>query len=66
MSAGLTIEQEGQDGYTKVQTEQGMQLGIRTIDKVSQGGHAYQLLVYPEAVQRMVVEHFVGSGDGNL
>ncbi len=66
VSAGLTIEQEGQDGYTKVQTEQGMQLGIRTIDKVSQGGHAYQLLVYPEAVQRMVVEHFVGSGDGNL
>lgn len=36
--AGLTAEQQGQEGYTKVQTEQGLQLGIKTIDKVSQGG----------------------------
>ncbi len=61
--AGLTAEQQGQEGYTKVQTEQGLQLGIKTIDKVSQGGLAYQLLLYPEAVQKMIVEHFTGPRD---
>ncbi len=63
MRAGLTAEQQGQEGYTKVQTEQGLQLGIKTIDKVSQGGLAYQLLLYPEAVQKMIVEHFTGPRD---
>ena len=61
--AGLTAEQQGQEGYTKVQTEQGLQLGIKTIDKVSQGGLAYQLLLYPETVQKMIVEHFTGPRD---
>ncbi len=64
VNAGLTAEQQGQDGFTKVQTERGMQMGIRTIDKVSQGGFAYQLLMYPEAVQKMVVEYFVGPRAG--
>lgn len=65
VAAGLTAEQQGAEGYTKVQTEQGLRLGIRTIDKVSQGGFAYQLLMYPEAVQKMVVEYFVGPRDGS-
>ncbi len=62
MAAGMTTEEQGQEGYRKVQTEQGLELGIKTIDKTSQGGFAYQLLMYPETVQRMIVEYFVGSG----
>ncbi|MDE7418390.1 MAG: DNA helicase RecQ [Lachnospiraceae bacterium] len=62
VTAGLTTEEQRQEGYTKVQTEQGLKLGIKTIDKVSQGGFAYQLLMYPEAVQRMIVEYFVLIG----
>lgn len=59
MAAGLTTEEQGAEGYVKVQTERGLKLGIKTIDKVSQGGFAYQLLMYPEAVQRMIVGYFV-------
>ncbi|MDE7273308.1 MAG: hypothetical protein K2N95_09625 [Lachnospiraceae bacterium] len=58
VTAGLTAEEQRQEGYTKVQTEQGLKLGIKTIDKVSQGGYAYQLLMYPETVQRMIVAYF--------
>ncbi|MDE7476539.1 MAG: RecQ family ATP-dependent DNA helicase, partial [Lachnospiraceae bacterium] len=65
VTAGLTAEREGQEGYTKVQTEQGLRLGIKTIDKVSQGGFAYQLLMYPEAVQKMIVEYFVEPETGD-
>ena len=61
VSAGLVAEEQGQEGYRKVQTEQGLNLGIKTIDKISQGGYAYQLLMYPETVQRMIVEYFVGA-----
>ena len=62
VTAGLTAEEQRQEGYTKVQTQEGLKLGIKTIDKVSQGGFAYQLLMYPEAVQRMIVEYFVLIG----
>ena len=61
VSAGLVAEEQGQEGCRKVQTEQGLNLGIKTIDKISQGGYAYQLLMYPETVQRMIVEYFVGA-----
>lgn len=62
VAAGMTTEEQGQEGYRKVQTERGLELGIKTINKTSQGGFAYQLLMYPETVQRMIVEYFVGSG----
>lgn len=65
VAMGLTEEKQTEEGCRKVQTEKGLQLGIKTIDKVSQGGYAYQLLMYPDAVQRMIVEHFVGPGDEN-
>lgn len=66
VNTGLTAEQQGAEGYTKVQTEQGLQMGIRTVDKVSQGGFTYQLLIYPEAVQKMIVEYFVGPRDETM
>lgn len=63
VEAGLTAEEEREGNLYKVQTEEGQRLGIRTLDKVSQNGICYQLLMYSEAVQRMVVEHFVKLGE---
>ena len=61
--AGLIVEEEREGRLYRVQTEEGRRLGIGTEDRVSQRGLEYQLLVYPEAVQRMVVEHFVRLGE---
>jgi len=66
VAAGLTAEQQGQEGYIKVQTKQGLRLGIKTVDKISQNGCAYHLLMYPEAVQKMIVEYFVEPKEGNM
>ena len=33
------------------------------MDKISQNGTEYQLLMYPESVQKMIVEYFVGLGE---
>lgn len=65
VSAGLTVEEEREGRFFKVPTKQGLKMDIKTVDKVSQSGFEYQLLMYPEAVQKMVVEYFVGSGDNN-
>lgn len=59
---GLTVEEERDGRLTKVQTEQGVEMGIKTVEKVSQKGYPYQLLMYPETVQKMVVEYFIGNG----
>ena len=58
VACGLTLEEERDGRRYKIQTEQGLEMGIRTIDKVSKSGEEYQLLMYPEAVQKMIVEHF--------
>ncbi len=56
---GLTIEEDREGRLTKVQTEQGLKMGIKTVEKVSQNGYPYQLLMYPETVQKMIVEYFI-------
>ena len=54
------IEEKEVYGYrTMAPTEKGEELGIQTEEKVSQKGNKYIVLVYPEAVQRMILEHFV-------
>lgn len=63
--AGLAVEEERGGRFVKVPTESGMELGIKTVDKVSQSGFEYQLLMYPEAVQKRVVEYFAGFRDKN-
>ncbi len=60
VEAGLTVEQEGQGGYVKIQTKQGQELGIKTVDRIGPTGYTYQLLMYPERVQRMITSYFVG------
>ncbi|MCI8494883.1 MAG: DNA helicase RecQ [Lachnospiraceae bacterium] len=64
VSAGLTQEQEQEGKIVKHQTQEGLKLGIKTVDKVSQNRGAYQLLMYPEQVQKMIVEYFTGPREG--
>ena len=45
----------------KVPTERGLAAGIRAVDKVSRTGAPYLQLLYPESVQKMIVEAFVGQ-----
>jgi ATP-dependent DNA helicase RecQ len=60
VSEDLTKE-DSTDGETvKVKTEKGASLSIQTIDRVSQSGISYTLLMYPPAVQKMIVNHFIG------
>ncbi len=58
VSVGLTVEKLQEGNMVKTQTEEGLKAGIKTIDKVSQKGFTYQLLMYPETVQKMIVEAF--------
>lgn len=59
ITEGIIEEQEVYGYRTKVATDKGKELGIQTEEKVSQKGNKYIVLVYPEAVQRMILEHFV-------
>lgn len=34
-------------------------MGIKTVEKRSQSGYPYTLLMYPQAVQEMIVDHFI-------
>ena len=58
---GLVTEEEQEGRFVKFPTEQGWKRGIKTVDKVSQRGTAYQILMYPRDVQKMIVEYFIGS-----
>jgi len=61
VSEGLVTEEEQDGRFVKFQTQQGRDRGIKAVDKVSQRGTAYQILIYPEDVQKMIVEYFIGS-----
>lgn len=65
VSAGLTEEVEREGRFFKVPTEQGLSMEIKTVDKVGQSGFEYQLLMYPKAVQEMIVKYFVSLGENN-
>ncbi len=62
VETGLTMEEQREGRFYKVPTEKGRQMGIRMVDRVSQRGTEYQLPMYSEQVQRLVVEHFVRPG----
>lgn len=63
VAAGLTIEEEREGKSVKIQTEKGLEVGIKTVDRIGPQGFAYQLLMYPETVQEMIVEAFSGPRD---
>ena len=57
---GLVEEIETDGKSVKIATEKGKDMGVITVDKEKTNGEKYTLLMYPENVQKMVVEHFVG------
>ena len=61
VAEGLIVEKEQEGRFAKAPTEKGDELGIKVINKVSEKGNAYTLLMYPTNVQRMLIEHFIGE-----
>lgn len=55
----LTFEENRNGVFIKNMTDKGIKAGIETIYKISQRGTPYELLRYPENVQRLIVETFV-------
>ena len=47
------------DCRLRCQPKREREVGIETIEKVSQAGNTYIQLRYPETVQKMVLEYFV-------
>ncbi|MBP3198038.1 MAG: DNA helicase RecQ [Butyrivibrio sp.] len=58
VSNGLTREDDAGGIHIKVQTDAGRDAGIVTVDKESKSGVKYQLLMYPESVQKLIVDWF--------
>lgn len=59
LADGLIEEKEVGGRFDKVPTEKGIKLGVKVIDKVSEKGYAYTVLMYPQIIQQMLVEKFV-------
>ncbi len=59
VSEGYIFEKQQDGRFVKAPTEKGIEEGIKEIDKVSEKGNAYTLLVYPEKIQRMLVEQYI-------
>lgn len=59
VSEGYTEEADKDGIFIKIQTEKGLNVGIQTIEKISPAGNPYTLLMYPENIQRLIVEYFV-------
>lgn len=57
------IEEKSYGGlHIKEATEAGRELGIVSVDKESKKGNHYMVLVYPPAVQKLILEHYTSPG----
>lgn len=59
-SLDLVEERNVNGGFVKIQTKKGLEMGIKTVERTSQAGFTYTLLMYPQAVQELIVDYFVG------
>lgn len=48
----------------KQATETGVSKGIISVERISEKGNAYEVLMYPAEVQKEIVEHYVGKKEG--
>ncbi len=64
VSEGLTFEENSNDTVMKKMTDKGSEAGIEIVHKISQSGIPYELLRYPQNVQKLVVDYFVKEADG--
>ena len=46
----------------RLPTEKGLEMGIKIITKESKDQKKYSVLIYPEEIQKVIVEHFVKKG----
>lgn len=61
LAEGLIKAKEDGGKYAKAPTENGLKYGIKVIDRVSEKGIAYTLLMYPQTIQQMLVERFISE-----
>lgn len=61
VEAGLIVPQERDGKFSKVPTDKGISLGIKSEERVSERGNAYTLLLYPPQVQKMIVENYISE-----
>ena len=47
----------------RVPTEIGLEMGMKIIEKETESGKRYSLLLYPENIQRLIVEHYTKNDD---
>lgn len=59
LSEGVIEEREVGGRFDKLPTEKGIKLGVKVINKVSEKGYAYTVLMYPQIIQQMLVKIFV-------
>lgn len=58
VNEGLTFEENRNGIFIKTATDKGLQAGIEIIRKINEQGFMYEVLRYPENVQRLIVEYF--------
>lgn len=56
---GLTFEENRNGIFIKTSTDKGSQAGIEIIRKINEQGFLYELLRYPENVQKIIVDSFI-------
>lgn len=56
--AGYVEEQKIDGRIYQTQTELGIERGIVTTEKISKNGNSYNVLLYPKAIQKEIVEHY--------
>lgn len=59
MNEEFIVETNNEGRFTKVPTAKGQECGIKIIDKVSEKGNPYTLLIYPKSVQELLILHFI-------
>ncbi|MBR2526964.1 MAG: DNA helicase RecQ [Blautia sp.] len=54
------LKEVTENGRTRrLPSQEGLQLGILMESRVSKDGKPYQIVLYPEAIQKLIVEHFI-------
>lgn len=70
---GYIEERQIEGRFVQIQTGLGLSKGIAVTEKISKAGHVYTVLMYPPAVQKEIVEHYIAirnqvesdGGDGS-
>lgn len=56
---GYIEERQIEGRFVQIQTGLGLSKGIAITEKISKAGHVYTVLMYPPAIQKEIVEHYI-------